>query len=114
MFSVTGLEFSFTQSPSSMKSVLQASWLLAVAVGNMIVVIVAKINIFESQALEFFLFSALMIVDLAIFALLAMRYKYIDTKNLAADDIDIPVVRSQQQQSDGKTNGFDNAAFSEM
>lgn len=28
MFSVTGLEFSFTQAPNSMKSVLQATWLL--------------------------------------------------------------------------------------
>lgn len=28
MFSVTGLEFSFTQAPNSMKSVLQAAWLL--------------------------------------------------------------------------------------
>lgn len=28
MFSVTGLEFSFTQAPQSMKSVLQAAWLL--------------------------------------------------------------------------------------
>ncbi|XP_050583059.1 peptide transporter family 1 isoform X2 [Bombus affinis] len=50
MFSVTGLEFAFTQAPASMKSLLQASWLLTVAFGNLIVVIVAEISIFDSQA----------------------------------------------------------------
>lgn len=50
MFSVTGLEFAFTQAPASMKSLLQASWLLTVAFGNLIVVIVAEISIFNRQA----------------------------------------------------------------
>lgn len=49
MFSVTGLEFSFSQSPVSMKSVLQACWLLTVAFGNVIVVIVAEAKGFEKQ-----------------------------------------------------------------
>lgn len=49
MFSVTGLEFSFTQAPSSMKSVLQACWLLSVAIGNMLVVVIAELKLFESQ-----------------------------------------------------------------
>lgn len=40
MFSVTGLEFSFTQAPESMKSVIQGCWLLTVAFGNVIVVII--------------------------------------------------------------------------
>lgn len=40
MFSVTGLEFAFTQAPISMKSLLQATWLLTTAVGNLIVVII--------------------------------------------------------------------------
>lgn len=49
MFSVTGLEFAFTQAPSSMKSLLQACWLLTVAFGNLIVVIVAEVSIFNRQ-----------------------------------------------------------------
>ena len=49
MFSITGLEFSFTQAPSSMKSLLQAAWLITVALGNLVVVIVAEAKIFDSQ-----------------------------------------------------------------
>merc|ERR1719431_2048360 len=41
MFSVTGLEFSFSQAPDSMKSVLQAAWLLTTAFGNVIVILIA-------------------------------------------------------------------------
>ncbi|XP_069951173.1 peptide transporter family 1-like [Cherax quadricarinatus] len=78
MFSITGLEFSFTQSPSSMKSVLQAAWLLTVSFGNLIVVIIAEAKFFKSQAMEFFLFAVLMFVDMIIFAALAVSYKYVD------------------------------------
>lgn len=78
MFSITGLEFSFTQAPASMKSVLQAAWLLTVSFGNLIVVIIAEAKFFERQSMEFFLFAALMFVDMVIFAALAVRYKYVD------------------------------------
>lgn len=76
MFSVTGLEFSFTQAPASMKSVLQALWLLTVTFGNVLVVVIAKIKISESQAVEFFFYAALMAVDVCLFIYLAMKYKY--------------------------------------
>lgn len=49
MFSVTGLEFSYTQAPPSMTSVLQACWLLSVSIGNMLVVVIAELKFFESQ-----------------------------------------------------------------
>ncbi|KAM7348686.1 yin isoform 2-T2 [Cochliomyia hominivorax] len=78
MFSITGLEFSFTQAPQSMKSVLQACWLLSVALGNVLVVVIAELKFFESQAAEFALFAALMVVDMFVFMLLAMRYKYVE------------------------------------
>ncbi|XP_055843113.1 peptide transporter family 1 isoform X2 [Episyrphus balteatus] len=75
MFSVTGIEFSYSQAPVSMKSVLQACWLLTVAVGNVIVVIIAELKIFESQAYEFFLFAGLMFLDMIAFIFLAIAYK---------------------------------------
>jgi len=73
MFSITGLEFSYSQAPESMKSVLQAAWLLTVAFGNCIVIIVAEAKAFN-QAGEFFMFAGLMIVDMVLFAWLAYRY----------------------------------------
>lgn len=78
MFSVTGLEFSFTQAPSSMKSVLQAFWLLTVTFGNIFVVIIAKIKLFDTQSGEFFLYTGLMALNILLFIYLAMKYKYRD------------------------------------
>lgn len=75
MFSVTGLEFSYSQAPETMKSVLQACWLLTVAIGNVIVVIIAELALFESQASEFFLFAGLMLVDMLLFMFMAYLYK---------------------------------------
>eukprot|EP00099_Drosophila_melanogaster_P010538 NP_001284846.1 uncharacterized protein Dmel_CG2930, isoform F [Drosophila melanogaster] len=74
MFSVTGLEFSYAQAPPSMKSVLQACWLLTVAFGNVIVVVIAEAALFESQASEFFLFAGLMFADMLIFMVMAYYY----------------------------------------
>ncbi|XP_016942423.2 peptide transporter family 1 isoform X2 [Drosophila suzukii] len=74
MFSVTGLEFSYAQAPPSMKSVLQACWLLTVAFGNVIVVIIAEAALFDSQASEFFLFAGLMFADMLIFMVMAYYY----------------------------------------
>ena len=39
LFSVTGLEFCFKEAPESMKSVVQACWLLTTAAGNLLTVI---------------------------------------------------------------------------
>lgn len=76
MFSVTGLEFSFTQAPSSMKSVLQAFWLLTVTFGNIFVVIIAEIKIVHTQSAEFYLYAGLMVINILLFIWLASRYKY--------------------------------------
>lgn len=78
MFSITGLQFSYSQAPESMKSVIQAFWLLTVAIGNMLVVFIAEAKFVESQSIEFFLFAALMFLDMALFMVLAMNYKYVE------------------------------------
>ncbi|XP_014868414.1 PREDICTED: solute carrier family 15 member 1-like [Poecilia mexicana] len=78
VFSVTGLEFSYSQAPSNMKSVLQAGWLLTVAVGNIIVLIVAEAATLPDQWAEYVLFAALLVLVCIIFAIMAYFYTYID------------------------------------
>lgn len=75
MFSITGLSFSYEQSPKSMKSIIQALWLLTSAIGNAIVIVIAEINFFDSRTYEYILYSGLMAVDMLIFMVLAYRFK---------------------------------------
>ncbi|XP_061548472.1 solute carrier family 15 member 2 [Phycodurus eques] len=81
MFSITGLEFSYSQAPVNMKSVLQAGWLLTVAFGNVIVLIVAEGAGLE-QWKEFLLFSGLLLAVFMAFSLMAHLYTYVDPKQL--------------------------------
>lgn len=98
MFSVTGLEFSYSQAPTSMKSVLQAFWLLTVAFGNIIVILVAEAKAFNDQASEFFFFAALMLLDTVILIFLAWRY--------------VPrKAREEQPDSFPMNNGLSNRNF---
>lgn len=78
MFSITGLSFSYSQAPETSKSLIQACWLMTTAFGNLIVLIIAEIKIFEKQSYEFFLFAGLMTVDIIFFAIIAYYYKRID------------------------------------
>ncbi|XP_032123600.1 solute carrier family 15 member 2 isoform X2 [Sapajus apella] len=81
MFSVTGLEFSYSQAPSSMKSVLQAAWLLTVAVGNIIVLVVAQFSGLVQWA-EFILFSCLLLVVCLIFSIMGYNYVPVKTEDM--------------------------------
>nr|XP_054100470.1 solute carrier family 15 member 1 isoform X2 [Callithrix jacchus] len=84
VFSVTGLEFSYSQAPSNMKSVLQAGWLLTVAVGNIIVLIVAGAGQFSKQWAEYILFASLLLVVCVIFAIMARFYTYVNPAEIEA------------------------------
>ncbi|KAM6140940.1 LOW QUALITY PROTEIN: solute carrier family 15 member 1 [Pterocles gutturalis] len=84
VFSVTGLEFSYSQAPSNMKAVLQAGWLLTVAVGNIIVLIVAGASRLSEQWAEYVLFAALLLVVCIIFAVMAYFYTYTDPNEIEA------------------------------
>ena len=76
--------------------------LLTVALGIVIVVIIAEAKFFQSQAYEFFLFAVMMFIDMALFGLLAMRYKYISDKSDSEDGIAI---------EEDKRKTFTNNAF---
>uniref|UniRef100_A0A6I8MZJ2 Solute carrier family 15 member 2 n=1 Tax=Ornithorhynchus anatinus TaxID=9258 RepID=A0A6I8MZJ2_ORNAN len=84
MFSVTGLEFSYSQAPASMKSVLQAAWLLTVAFGNVIVLVVAQVARLGQWA-EFVLFACLLLIVCLIFSV--MGYRFIPWNQGASPDL---------------------------
>uniref|UniRef100_A0A8C2AJI8 Solute carrier family 15 member 1 n=1 Tax=Cyprinus carpio TaxID=7962 RepID=A0A8C2AJI8_CYPCA len=84
VFSVTGLDFSYAQAPSNMKSVLQAGWLLTVAVGNIIVLIVAEAGSLPDQWAEYVLFASLLVAVSIIFAVMAYFYTYMDPMEIEA------------------------------
>ncbi|HEY0714385.1 MAG TPA: POT family MFS transporter [Polyangia bacterium] len=57
LVSTTGLEFAYAQAPREMKGVIQSFWLLTTSVANLVVAIVAKINVFTgAQSLLFYAF----------------------------------------------------------
>uniref|UniRef100_A0A3Q3FXY2 Solute carrier family 15 member 1a n=1 Tax=Labrus bergylta TaxID=56723 RepID=A0A3Q3FXY2_9LABR len=84
MFSVTGLEFSYSQAPSNMKAVLQAGWLFTVAIGNFIVLIVAELAKIPKQWAEYLLFACLLLAVCVIFSFMAYFYTYIDPMEIEA------------------------------
>lgn len=81
MFAITGYEFSYAQAPASMKTVLQACWLLVYSFGNVIIVIETFIRPHNiSQADEFFLYAGLMVMATLLFMVLARNYKSSQTE----------------------------------
>lgn len=80
MVSITGLEFAYTEAPTSMKSVCQAAFLLTVAIGNIVVIIVAGAQIFpgdDGVAYELLAYAGLMVVTSILFSWMASGYKYV-------------------------------------
>ncbi|GFR08779.1 solute carrier family 15 member 2 [Trichonephila clavata] len=75
MFSITGLDFSYSQAPSSLKSIVQAMWLLNNAIGNFLVIFF-KLLEFERYSHEFFMYAGLMTLSMGIFGILAYFYEY--------------------------------------
>lgn len=55
---VTGMLFTYAASPESMKTVMQACWLLTVALGHLIDVIIVGANFIDSQVSALFLFAS--------------------------------------------------------
>jgi proton-dependent oligopeptide transporter, POT family len=76
---IASLSFAYTQSPSTMKSVMNSVAYLTVGGGNLLVLIISGAQIFDSQFSEFLFFALLMTLDAVLFIYLAMRYKYVDS-----------------------------------
>nr|CAH7727461.1 unnamed protein product [Callosobruchus chinensis] len=103
MFCITGFEFSYSQAPVSMKSLLQACFLLTTAIGNLIIVIIESVKIFDKQSNDFFLYTALMVVDMGLFGFLAMRYKYVIPEDSETEEL--------QEDVKSSSNGIENTSF---
>jgi len=73
LVSVTGLEFAYSQAPKRMKSTIMGFWLLTIAIGNILVSILAEFG--KLPLVQFFwLFSGLMLAAGLIFGLRAHFY----------------------------------------
>ncbi|KMZ04606.1 peptide transporter family 1 [Drosophila simulans] len=97
LLSIPGLQFAFTQAPTSMKSVVTAAWFLNNAFGNLIVVLVTELGMLSSQMAEYFFYAVVMLVCIILYALLAFDYTLQERKggmyvrmDSEADDRDVP------------------------
>jgi POT family proton-dependent oligopeptide transporter len=73
LVSVTGLEFAYAQAPRKMKGTIMSFFYLANAVGNLIVVIVAALNVYKGAA-SFLFYAALVSLAGVGMALVARRH----------------------------------------
>ncbi|XP_067116096.1 solute carrier family 15 member 1b [Osmerus mordax] len=99
IFSVTGLEFSYSQAPSNMKAVLQAGWLLTVAVGNIIVLIIAEAAQLPDQWAEYILFASLLVAVCVVFGIMAYFYTYVDPSEIEAQFAEVEPEEKKRKNS---------------
>jgi POT family proton-dependent oligopeptide transporter len=79
LISVTGLEFAYSQAPAAMKGTIMSLWLLATAAGNLVVAILAKLDLFAGEPAKLLLFyAALVSVAGVALGLVARRYVVVD------------------------------------
>ncbi|XP_025415778.1 solute carrier family 15 member 2-like [Sipha flava] len=57
LFTMTGLAFSFSEAPDSMKTVSISMWYFSVALGNLFVIFINKTVLFEKKSYMFFMFA---------------------------------------------------------
>jgi POT family proton-dependent oligopeptide transporter len=92
--STTGLEFAFREAPARMRSTLMSFWLLTVALGNLAVAPLFKLNVkghgadgteilYFSGTQQFFMFAGLLTVVGVLFLFVAKAYRYRDKTQAA-------------------------------
>ena len=77
LVSVTGLEFAYAQAPRKMKGTIMSLFNLAISVGNLIVVFVARLNVFGG-ATSFLFYAALVALAGVGMALVARRHTNVE------------------------------------
>jgi hypothetical protein len=110
-----------------MKAVMQAIWLMVVAFGNLIDIIVISAqsedpNAGLSQAQEFFMFAGIMAIAVVLFILMSWNYKYVEDEKKEEDEKKrLSTVSNHQNDSsssssssdDENDKGQENKGFSE-
>uniref|UniRef100_A0A1B6F9B3 Major facilitator superfamily (MFS) profile domain-containing protein n=1 Tax=Cuerna arida TaxID=1464854 RepID=A0A1B6F9B3_9HEMI len=74
LFSVAGIEFAYTDAPESMKSVIQAIWLLTSTVGNFVFIFITKTGLVRIGANESIFYTILMFFNIVLLVYLSNRY----------------------------------------
>ncbi|HEX8434115.1 MAG TPA: MFS transporter, partial [Archangium sp.] len=78
LVSATGLEFAYSQAPREMKGTIMSLWSITVTVGNQLVSLVARLNVFEGMAATLFFYAGLVFTAAIVFAFIASRYQVRD------------------------------------
>jgi len=104
LFSITGLEFAYSQAPVSMKSCVMAGWLMTVSVGNAIVVIFAEARLTDNMANEFFFFAGLLSLVMIIFMIMSYFYKYVYFSVNGERSDDLPLQEAEKGDENDEEN----------
>ena len=102
MISITGLAYAYNQAAPSMKSILQAGWLLTIGFGNLLKTILTAIGDFENRAHGIFLDTGLLLLSSFIFTYLA--WKYVPRENIVK-------VKNTTKESDDSINIYVERLF---
>jgi POT family proton-dependent oligopeptide transporter len=78
LLSATALEFAFAQAPKQFKSIIMSFWLMTIAGGHFLIVVVTGLNsrfVHAKGASEFFFYAVMMLAVAGAFILCASRYR---------------------------------------
>jgi POT family proton-dependent oligopeptide transporter len=82
LVSTTGLEFAYTQAAPSMKSAIMSFWLLAIALGHLLIATVTQLGGGHGEASvssgRFFLYAGITALVAVLFTIVAVGYRYRD------------------------------------
>lgn len=82
-------QFCYREAPIQMKSILQATFSVVIGCGNLIVALIASVEIFKEVAYEFLLFAGIVTIAFIGFLYLSARYNYVkEDAKITEDDVD--------------------------